>query len=70
MTREYAMIIIRACSGSAFKDKDFPFKTVEILEAVETISDTIDQLKKARKAARRYKRMYLRLKNSEKIVEE
>ena len=62
MTRENAMIIIRACSGSAFKDKDFPFKTVEILEAVETIDDTIDQLKKARKAARRYKRMYLQLK--------
>ena len=69
MTREDAMIIIRACSGSAFKDKDFPFKTVEILEAVETIADTIDQLKKARKAARRYKHMYLRLKNSEKIME-
>ena len=78
MTREDAMIIIRACSGSAFKDKDLPFKTVEILEAVEIMNDTIDQLKKARKAARRYKRMYLRLKtemgaaqckDSEKIME-
>lgn len=74
MTREDAMIIIRACSGSAFKDKDFPFKTVEILEAVEIMNDTIDQLKKARKAARRYKRMFVQLKyaqcNSEKIMEE
>ena len=79
MTREKAMTIIRACSGSAFKDKDFPFKTVEILEAVDTINDTIDQLHKARKKARRYKRMYVQLKyglgcsqcvDSEKIVEE
>ena len=70
MTREDAMIIIKECCGNAFKNKEIPFKTIEILEAVETMNDTIDQLKKARKAARRYKRMYLQLKNSEKIVEE
>lgn len=74
MTREKAMTIIRACGGSAFKDKDFPFKTVEILEAVDTMNDTIDQLRKARKKTRRYKRMFVQLKyaqcNSEKIMEE
>ena len=70
MTREDAMIIIKACCGSAFKNKDVSFKTIEILEAVEIMNNTIDQLKKARKAARRYKRMYLQSKNSEKIVEE
>ena len=62
MTREKAMTIIKECSGSAFKDKDFPFKTIEILEAVDTMNDTIDQLHKARKKARRYKRMYTQLK--------
>ncbi len=69
MTREKSLEIIKEIAAN-YISGDHKYKTVEVIEAIDTYNDTIDQLKKARKAARRYKRMYLRLKNSEKIVEE
>jgi len=76
MTREKALEIIKDISGSVVYPEQLPckYKTAEVLEAVDTFADTIDQLRKARKKARRYKRMFVRLKhaqcNSEKIMEE
>ena len=68
MTRERALEIIKEMAANYISGA-CKYKTVEIIEAVDAFSDIIDQLKKARKAARRYKRMYLQLKNSEKIME-
>ncbi len=70
MKREDAVTVIKSMAGNYLKCSNKTYTDFEVCEAIDVLYDTFDQLKKARKAARRYKRMYLQLKNSEKIVEE
>lgn len=62
MKREDAVTVIKSMVGNYLKCSNKTYTDSEVCEAIDVLYDTLDQLKKARKAARRYKRMYLELK--------
>jgi hypothetical protein len=65
MTKDKAIEIIKEL-GAVYVQSERPhkYKDVEVIEAIDKMIDTIDQLHKARKKARRYKKLFI----SEKIV--